>query len=98
LASDRYHSFLTLRDRGVVTLPRALRDKLHADEAGVQLEITERADGVFELRPVVPVPAQQRWFWTDRWQAMERDADADIEAGRAERFDDVDGFLDDLDR
>lgn len=28
------------------------------------------------------VPADQAWFWTDRWQAMEREADADIAAGR----------------
>lgn len=26
--------------------------------------------------------AEQRWFWTERWQTMEREADADIAAGR----------------
>ena len=98
MASDRYHGFLTPRERGVVTLPRALREKLRVDEEGAQIEVTEVGDGVFELRPVVRVPAHQQWFWADRWQAMEREADADIAAGRVEHFDDIDAFLNDLDR
>ena len=65
---------------------------------GPQIEVTEVGDGVFELRPVVRVPAHQQWFWADRWQAMEREADADIAAGRVEHFDDIDAFLNDLDR
>jgi hypothetical protein len=28
------------------------------------------------------VPADQAWFWTPQWQAMEREADADFAAGR----------------
>ncbi len=33
------------------------------------------------------IPADQRWFWTPQWQAMEREADADIAAGRVVTFD-----------
>lgn len=29
----------------------------------------------------------QSWYWTDEWQEGERQADAEIEAGRVERFD-----------
>lgn len=43
------------------------------------------------------VPADQKWFWTDRWQQMEREADADIAAGRVAAFEDVEDFLADLD-
>ncbi|MBA3622505.1 MAG: hypothetical protein H0W51_09355 [Euzebyales bacterium] len=35
-----------------------------------------------ELHPLAAVPADQTWFWTQRWQRMEREADADIAAGR----------------
>jgi hypothetical protein len=35
----------------------------------------------------------QSWFWTDRWQRMEREADVAIAAGRVAEFDDVEGFL-----
>lgn len=61
------------------------------------MEVAERDDGVIELRPHVPVPADQRWFWTERWQDMERGADADVAAGRVARSDNVDDFLTELD-
>jgi antitoxin MazE len=94
---DRFHGFLAFQSRGVVAFPTELRNRLMADVPGAQLEVTEVEDGVFMLRPVVPVPADQQWFWTERWQAMEREADADIAAGRTTRFDDVKDFLSALD-
>lgn len=96
-AEDRYHGFLTFQSRGVVAFPAALRDKLYGHIPGAQLEITERDDGTFLLRPVLPVPADQAWFWTKRWQTMEREADADIAAGRVSTFDDAEALLADLD-
>jgi hypothetical protein len=42
--------------------------------------------------------SSQAWFWSDRWQAMEREADADIFAGKLRRFNDVDGLLSELKR
>jgi hypothetical protein len=38
----------------------------------------------------------QSWFWTTRWQEMERQADEDIAAGRVATFDDADAFVADL--
>jgi hypothetical protein len=32
------------------------------------------------------VPADQAWFWTPEWQAKEREADADLAAGRVKTF------------
>jgi hypothetical protein len=37
--------------------------------------------------------ADQMWFWTPKWQDMEREAEADIEAGRTERFESDEEFL-----
>lgn len=93
---DLFHGFLSFQRRGVVAFPAALRRKLRDDIPGIQLEVTERADGTFLLRPVVPVPADQAWFWTERWQTMEREADADIAAARVGTYDDVDALLADL--
>jgi len=59
--------------------------------------VVEREDGVIELHPELPVPADQVWFWSERWQRMEREADDDIANGRVGEFDDVDDFLADLD-
>jgi len=90
-------TFIAVQKRGVISLPAELRKRHGLDEAGVQIEVAERADGVIELRPQAAVPADQRWFWTERWQRMEREADADIGAGRVAQFDSVEDFLDDLD-
>ncbi len=34
----------------------------------------------------------QMWFWTPKWQQMEREAEEDIAAGRVERFESDEGF------
>ena len=83
--SDRYVGVISVRKRGVIRLPADLRRRLRLDEEGTRLEIVERDDGVVELRPSVVVPAEQAWLWTKHWQAMEREAGGDIEAGRVER-------------
>lgn len=79
---DIFHGLVALQGRGVVTLPAALRRKLRLEEKGAQVEVVERADGVIELRPYLAIPADEAWFWTPEWQAMEREADEDIKAGR----------------
>ncbi len=48
---------------------------------------------MFELRPVLAVPATQAWFWTPEWQQKEQEAEADVAAGRVLEFADVDRFL-----
>jgi len=85
---------LTVQSRGTVALPADLRRRLHLDQADAQVKLIERDDGRIELVPVVAVPADQAWFWTDRWQAMEREADADISAGRTTVVDGVEGLAD----
>ena len=69
--------FVNVRDRGQISLPAATRKKFHLDEPGAQVEVIER-DGEIVLRPMLPIPANQAWFWPDRWQAGERQADAEI--------------------
>jgi bifunctional DNA-binding transcriptional regulator/antitoxin component of YhaV-PrlF toxin-antitoxin module len=89
---------VAVQSRGTIALPAGLRRRLHLDEPGAQVAIVEREDGVIELRPALPVAADQRWFWTDRWQAMERDVDAHLEAGRVVVLDGPDELFDYLDR
>lgn len=89
--------YLTVQKRGLISLPADLRKRHHLDDPGAQVELRERDDGVIELRAQSAVPADQRWFWSERWQRMEREAEADIEAGRVETFDRPEDFLHDLD-
>jgi bifunctional DNA-binding transcriptional regulator/antitoxin component of YhaV-PrlF toxin-antitoxin module len=85
---------IRMTDRGTITIPKEIRERV--PKAGL-LEVLVRDDGVIELRPQITVDASQAWFWTERWQRMEREADEAIAAGRVEQFDDVESFLADLD-
>jgi AbrB family looped-hinge helix DNA binding protein len=89
--------YVTVQSRGTVALPADLRRRLHLDEPGAQLQIIEQEDGRVELRPVLPVPADQRWFWTERWQAMEREVDEHVAAGRVTVVDGPDALFEHLD-
>lgn len=95
-----FHGYVSLQRRGVIALPADLRQRLHLNEPGAQLEIIERADGVIELRPALPVPADQAWFWTEQWQEREREVDEHMVSGRVtvhESSEDFLAHLDDLD-
>jgi bifunctional DNA-binding transcriptional regulator/antitoxin component of YhaV-PrlF toxin-antitoxin module len=91
-------TYVTVQARGTLALPADVRRRHHLERAGAQVEIVERDDGVIELHPHVPVPADQAWFWTERWQERERDADAEIDAGRLTTHESADDFLRRLDR
>lgn len=95
-----FHGYVGVQRRGVIALPADLRQRLRLDRPGAQVEITERADGVIELRPAPPVPADQAWFWTEQWQLREREVDEQVAGGRAvvhETDADFLAHLDDLD-
>lgn len=91
-----FHGFITVQGRGTVAIPPELRKRYHLDQPGAQVEITERPDGVLELRPTIAVPANEAWFWDERWQEGEREAEADISAGRVTTYQNADGFMADL--
>ncbi|WP_188829847.1 AbrB/MazE/SpoVT family DNA-binding domain-containing protein [Nocardia camponoti] len=91
-----YHGYAAIQGRGTVALPAELRRKYRLDEPGAQLEIAERSDGVIELRPTLPVPVDEMWFWSEGHQAAEQQVEADLEAGRYRTFDDAESFLADL--
>jgi AbrB family looped-hinge helix DNA binding protein len=80
-----------LRAKGQLTLPEDIRNAARLEE-GDLLEAEITPDGIL-LRPQKVIDASQAWFWTEEWQAGERDADADRAAGRSERFDSGEEFL-----
>jgi len=96
-APETTRTFVGLQSRGLIAIPADVRKRHGLDEPGAQVEIVERVDGVLELHPHVPVRSDQTWFWTDRWQRMERDADSDIATGRTVLTGGPDEFLAELD-
>ena len=84
----------TLRAKGQLTLPEEIRSAAHLEEGDLlDAEITD--EGIL-LRPRKVIDATQAWFWTPTWQAGERDADTDREAGRVERFGSGEALIDGL--
>lgn len=92
-----YRGYVAVQARGVVALPAEVRRRLHLDEPGAQVEITEREDGVLELRPSLPIRADQRWYWTQRWQSREREVDAHVGASQVAVHPDGEAMLSHLD-
>lgn len=52
---------------------------------------------MLELRPQVAVPADQVWFWAERWQEGEREVDEHVQRGEATVHENADDFLGHLD-
>jgi len=93
---SKSRTFVTVQGRGLIAIPTSIRRHFGLDRPGAQVEVIER-EGEIVLRPHVAVPADQAWFWTERWQKMELEADEDIVGGRVVATSDVDELLTDLD-
>ncbi len=75
---------MTLRAKGQLTLPEEIREAARLEEGDLlDAELTE--EGIL-LRPQKIIDATQAWYWTPAWQAGEREAEADLAAGRVETF------------
>jgi AbrB family looped-hinge helix DNA binding protein len=70
-----------LRNKGQVTVPHEIRSLLGAEEGDDLLFYTDEAGRVVVSRAQIIDP-EQAWFWSARWQRMENEAQADLEAGR----------------
>jgi hypothetical protein len=95
---DGAHLFVSVQKRGVLSLPKKVLHRHKLDEPGAQVEVVEREDGVIELHPRASVPATQAWFWSERWQAMEREVDEHLARGEASTHESSEAFLEHLDR
>ena len=84
-----------LRPKGQITIPDEVRRTFRLQE-GDYLAVSVRGDAIV-LEPKTVVDASQAWFWRKEWQASEREASADIAAGRSTRYESDDEFLDSLD-
>ena len=73
---------LTVQSRGTIALPVSLRRRVASRPGHAQIQLIEDDDGRIQLRSVVAIPADQAWFWAERWQEMEQEADKDAAAGR----------------
>ena len=71
-----------------------------ASAASEPLEITPNMASTLAdyLSEALAVAEDQTWFWTEEWQSGEREAEADLAAGRYQVFDSMEDLLEDLER
>ena len=74
---------------------KRLRLMSFATSKPVSAMIREAIDDYLEENQQ-PKPGQE-WFWSEAWQAAEREVEQELAAGEYETFDSMDGFLKDLD-
>ena len=87
---------LQIRHNFQITLPAVLRKRLRLN-IGDLLE-TDIKDGKIVIVPKKTIDAEQAWFWTNQWQGAEKQAQADIRAGRVKKFKNVEDLIKDLDK
>jgi AbrB family looped-hinge helix DNA binding protein len=76
-----------VRKKAQVTLPQSVRQELGIEE-GDFLDVQVRS-GEIVLKVKKLVDKEQVWFWTNRWQQGEKEAEEDIRAGRVHNFPDT---------
>lgn len=83
-----------LRRRSQVTLPSEVVKKMRLHE-GDNLDIVVEDDKII-IKPVLIIDRSQAWFWSEEWQASEREAQEDIESGRVHEAAGVKELMDKL--
>lgn len=84
------------KKKAQVTIPYDFVQELNLKE-GDNLEC-RLENGKIVIVPVVSIPKDQAWFWSEEWQEGEREAEEDIKAGRVHSFDDAEEAVEWLNR
>lgn len=86
-----------LRTKGQITVPPEVRKALDA-EAGDDLLFSMDEKGRIVISRAQLIPPDQAWFWSERWQRLEEQAQADLDAGRVVEYRSVKEALASLDQ
>jgi AbrB family looped-hinge helix DNA binding protein len=86
-----------LRNKGQVTVPTEIRSLLGAQVGDDLLFSTDERGQVIISRAQVISP-EQAWFWTERWQRLEYEAQSDLDAKRVVEYSSLNEALAALDQ
>jgi AbrB family looped-hinge helix DNA binding protein len=85
-----------MRAKGQVTLPNPVRELLQLEEGDNLIFHVQEGRVIVEREQTID--PEQAWFWTERWQQLERQAQADLEAGRVRRYANIEDAITDLEQ
>ncbi len=67
------------------------------DETPIEKELIYAEVGPNNIKYFVrPIDKGQMWYWSQKWQEMEQEADKDFETGKTEEFNNMDDFINSL--
>lgn len=84
-----------LRGRSQITLPSEVVKKMKLQE-GDNLDIRIDDDRII-IKPVLVIDRSQSWFWSKKWQELEKEADEDIKRGRIQKAKSLKELIEKLD-
>jgi antitoxin MazE len=86
-----------MRAKAQLTIPKEIVKALNL-KAGDHIDVSVE-NGSIIIKPVLVIPREQAWLYTEQWQSGERKADADIRHGKITKEMDADetrAYLDSL--
>jgi len=87
---------MQIRRNFQITLPAVIRKRLHLNIGDI-LE-TKVQEGKIIIVPKKTIEASQAWFWSKEWQEAEREAEANLMAGKVKKFKNVEDLIRDLEK
>ena len=85
---------LRVRKNAQITLPAGVRKAAHLEEGDILDVHVEQ--GTIILTPKKLIDKSQAWFWSESWQAAEKEAEQNIAQGEVNEFESIDDLLRDL--
>jgi len=85
---------IKVREKGQVTLPAFIRKSLDLEKGSIV--VAKIVENTIVLVPQKTIDKDQGWFWTERWQKLEAEAEEDIRKGRVKTFDSVEELFDEI--
>jgi len=82
---------IQVRKKAQLTLPQSVRQELGIKE-GDFLDIQVK-NGEIVLKIKTLIDKEQAWFWSERWQRGEAEAQEDIRTGHVRRFSDAESAV-----
>lgn len=89
-------NLIKVREKGQITLPLYMRKKLHIEQG--DLVLAKIVDNAVVLIPQETIDKDQAWFWTERWQKLEAEAESNIRRGKVKGFDSVEELFDEMEK
>ena len=83
-----------IRTRSQITIPGSVLKELNL-KVGDKLHI-EIEEGNIVMKPVIAIPREQTYFWSNKWQEEEKKVNEEIKTGKINSAETLEELFEDL--